>query len=138
MQMRFSLCRLVVGTTIIAVLLNRSLLLSDSFGVRWGYVLAAIVLMLLLVRSLPFARHRENLWLFLLVFVTTAVFNVRISAYAVNEFLTSFKFFLKCTYAFWLFLALLAAEEIILGIMARIFWKKQGRAAANLKKNSLI
>jgi len=98
------------------------------------YLAAAVVLIFLLVRSVPFMKGQESIWVFFLGFVATTPFNLKTSKNIMDYLFFDSNIFLKVIYLAILFLCMLAVEEIILGIISRVLWKKQKESFCRAKK----
>ena len=127
MNTKYGLCELVLGVAAICILLDRSLIALRFVGVQWWCLLAAVALTFLLVKNLLLARGRESIWVFLITFIATVSFNVKVSRHIIYTFLPYMESFLKGIYMFGIFLGILAIEEIAMGIPARVIWKRQRR-----------
>lgn len=88
-----------------------------------------VVLIFLLVGILPFARRRENLWLFLICAVTF----IPINLFALNVY-TRWKEFLcvdadikilSIASTVEVLLILTSVEEVIIGFLGRLIWRRQ-------------
>ena len=80
-----------------------------------------------MVRFLPFCRRRENLWMFVYAAVAVVPVNVYVICRAgLYELFDESRF--KCgLWSVLLFILLLGIEEIILGVITRLLWKRQYR-----------
>lgn len=84
-----------------------------------------IPVLFLLVKFLPFCRHRENLWMF----TFTAISVIPINCYVIRKMDLLVYFngsMVKCfLWSVLVFFILLAVEEIVLGLITRLIWRRQ-------------
>ncbi len=91
---------------------------------KYIFVLLVILLTFAWVRSSILARCRENLWLFIYTFFFSIPYNIVLvkNIYTFLDFDSPAAGKALCTVlAVWL----ICAEEMIIGIIGRIIWKKQ-------------
>lgn len=89
----------------------------------------SVVAVYIVIATLPLYRHRESLWVFFWIFLTTIPINIMV----VYELLTSwfFKGALLLTNiirGYLIFFILFSLEELVCGLIARIIWKRQYKA----------
>lgn len=95
-----------------------------------SYVLSGIlvlIVMFLVVGKVPICRHRENLWIFLILFGCSIPYNLFWS-YRFGTFLMLlYESYNWTEYVLSAFCygVLLSLEEILVGILARFIWRKQ-------------
>ena len=97
---------------------------ASMFRFRCILIAAAVVLLFAAVAILPQARHRENVWMFVLALPVTIPINLMLlfrfygyfeSDYMLNNVLCVILFFGMAV----------SMEEVALGIVTRRIWRKQ-------------
>ena len=101
------------------------LALSTAGALRDSPLLMALTVPLLfvMVGVLPFCRKRENLYMFVYASVALIPVNIRLSALP-SDVLSDGKLLLVIERIIICFM-LMAAEEIVLGLIARRIWRRQ-------------
>lgn len=125
MDVVYNLVKLIVGILNIGFLSYLSINDALYRGIKWWNILAAIILVPLIVKSLPFAKRNESVWTFFIGLVATIPFNLKISRCLVMFFFDYANMFSRSILFVVFFMCLLSIEEIILGILTRIIWKHQ-------------
>ena len=90
------------------------------------YALAAPVAVFIIVAVVPLYRHRESVWIFLFMFLTTFPLNRAVILFLCNSFL--FEEALPLTTFFsglLIFLIFSSIEELVCSVIARLIWKRQ-------------
>lgn len=84
------------------------------------------VTLLIAVALTPWAKKRENTWMFLLVAVSGIPVNVVLIRWLFELPIFESHFFLLTLFrGVALYIMLLSAEELILGVVTRMIWKNQ-------------
>ena len=84
-----------------------------------------IVILFLTVGNVSFMKRKESLWLFVLTAAVFLPFNIKLAAAAVNVYLKDSPVVTRFLFGTALYLDLFSAEEIFLGVIARILWPRQ-------------
>lgn len=97
--------------------LNQSLLLLILFP----------VLHFVVIRITPAFRHHESLWMFILVAVSSIPLNISILLWMIEhmDFLFDTFFVLVVFRAALCYTVLFSIEEVVMGLITRLLWKKQ-------------
>lgn len=102
--------------------------LSIVGAIRHSPILIVLVpiALLITVALTPWARKRENIWMFLLVAVSGVPVNIIVIRWLLGlSFFETHFFVLAFFRSVALYLMLLSMEELILGVVTRMFWKNQ-------------
>jgi hypothetical protein len=92
---------------------------------NWGYLVAIIVLILLMVKMMPFTKSYENIWVFLLTFISFLPLSIKV-AFFLEEILFNYNNnFVRVIWFVILGVIIISVEEIVMGIVARFIWKNQ-------------
>ncbi len=87
----------------------------------------SVILIYLFVGICKICRKRESLWVFILVALIMIPFNIymirSILSYVGNY--TDIRWFVKLAICPLLYIVIFCIEEIILGIIGRLIWKRQ-------------
>lgn len=84
------------------------------------------IALLISVALTPWARKRENIWMFLLVAVSGVPVNIIVVRWLLGlSFFETHFFVLAFFRSVALYLMLLSMEELILGVVTRMIWKNQ-------------
>lgn len=84
------------------------------------------ITLLIAVALTPWAKKRENTWMFLLVAVSGIPVNVVLIRWLFELSIFESHFFLLTLFrGVALYIMLLSAEELILGVVTRMIWKNQ-------------
>lgn len=84
------------------------------------------IALLISVALTPWARKRENIWMFLLVAVSGVPVNIIVTRWLLGlSFFETHFFVLAFSRSVALYLMLLSMEELILGVVTRMIWKNQ-------------
>ena len=86
-----------------------------------------IIAMMIVVGTVSYCRWYESMWLFVLTAVGSVPINIVLVCNIVDSGIFDSGFALLGNIVTWIevYLLLLAIEEITIGILGRIFWKKQ-------------
>lgn len=102
--------------------------LSIVGAIRHSPILIVLVPIALLisVALTPWARKRENIWMFLLVAVSGVPVNIIVIRWLLGLTVFETHFFVLAFFrSVALYLMLLSMEELILGVVTRMIWKNQ-------------
>lgn len=89
-------------------------------------ILLVPIALLISVALTPWARKRENIWMFLLVAVAGVPVNIIVIRWFLGlPFFESHIFVLTVFRSVVLYLMILSIEELILGVVTRMIWKHQ-------------
>lgn len=102
--------------------------LSIVGAIRHSPILIVLVPIALLisVALTPWARKRENIWMFLFVAVSGVPVNIIVIRWLLGlSFFETHFFVLAFFRSVALYLMLLSMEELILGVVTRMVWKNQ-------------
>lgn len=93
------------------------------------FLLPLLILAHLFVMKLvPAFRGRENLWMFLVVSVSSIPLNIAVLVFLNNQgFISGSFFLLGFTRCLMYYFVLLSVEEVVMGVITRMIWKKQNR-----------
>lgn len=91
----------------------------------WSVVL--ILSVLFIVGVVPWCRQHENMWLFVLTAIGSMPINISLTHYIINWgiFETGFPVLGIVVTSIEIYLLLLGVEEIVIGVLGRMIWKKQ-------------
>ena len=102
--------------------------LSIVGAIRHSTILIVLmpIALLISVALTPWARKRENIWMFLLVAVSGVPVNIIVIRWLLGlSFFETHFFVLAFFRSVALYLMLLSMEELILGVVTRMIWKNQ-------------
>lgn len=102
--------------------------LSIVGAIRHSTILIVLmpIALLISVALTPWARKRENIWMFLLVAVSGVPVNIIVIRWLLGlSFFETHFFVLAFSRSVALYLMLLSMEELILGVVTRMIWKNQ-------------
>lgn len=102
--------------------------LSIVGAIRHSPILIVLmpIALLISVALTPWARKRENIWMFLLVAVSGVPVNIIVIRWLLGlSFFETHFFVLAFFRSVVLYLMLLSMEELILGVVIRMIWKNQ-------------
>ncbi len=88
------------------------------------FVPLAILFLFVSVACFPAAHRRENLWMFFLAFPTMIPINIRLFL-IFGEYLLPSETALRIVSSILAFCVLISVEEIVLGFITRMIWKRQ-------------
>jgi len=104
------------------------LALSVSAVLKKSVLLVVLLILVhfIIIKAIPSFRKYENIWMFLMVAVSSIPINIYV-LYLLNDFGIIFEsiFFVGILRCLYYYAALLCSQEIIMGIITRIIWKKQ-------------
>lgn len=91
------------------------------------WLLALIVSVLFIVAVIPWCRQHENMWLFVLTAIGSVPINITLTRYIIDMdiFETGFPVLGVLVTSLEVYLLLLGIEEIIIGVLGRMIWKRQ-------------
>ncbi len=87
----------------------------------------ATVVMFLFVAAAPICRECESTWIYVLTMILSIMPNIKIAIYVLGR-TTSDVFQMSGPHIFYtvvFYIALLQVEEVIMGILSRILWRRQ-------------
>lgn len=98
---------------------------ARTMSLFWFVVL--IVSVLFIVEVVPWCRQYENMWLFVLTAIGSVPINISMTRYIIDWgiFETGFPIFGVVVTSIEIYLLILGIEEIVIGVLGRIIWKKQ-------------
>lgn len=102
--------------------------LSIVGAIRYSPILIVLVPIALLisVALTPWAKKRENIWMFLLVAVSGVPVNIIVIRWLLGLSVFETHFLVLAFFrSVALYLMLLSMEELILGVVTRMIWKNQ-------------
>lgn len=91
------------------------------------WLVVLIVSILFIVAVVPWCRHHENMWLFVLTAIGSVPINITLTRYIIDMdiFETGFPVLGVLVTSLEIYLLLLGTEEIIIGVLGRMIWKRQ-------------
>lgn len=91
------------------------------------WLVALIVSVLFIVAVIPWCRQHENMWLFVLTAIGSVPINITLTRYIIDMdiFETGFPVLGVLVTSLEVYLLLLGIEEIIIGVLGRMIWKRQ-------------
>ena len=99
-----------------------------SLVFKWYYIgLLIFPVIFFWIYNCRVCRLYESIWLFLISAVALFPYNVILIAGVCREYLDSDPIFFRVCAAIGLFACLSSIEELIIGIIGRIVWRKQRR-----------
>ena len=98
---------------------------ARTMSLFWFVVLIASVLFI--VGVVPWCRQHENMWLFVLTAIGSVPINISLTHYIIDIgiFETGFPILGMVVTSIEIYLLLLGIEEIVIGVLGRMIWKKQ-------------
>lgn len=90
----------------------------------WEYVVIIAAVILLLVKLMPFTKAYENIWVFLLTFISFVPMNIKLASF-IERNIFEWNGFLRGIWFVFLWFVLFSVEEIVMGLIARLIWRKQ-------------
>ena len=98
---------------------------ARTMSLFWFVVLIAAVLFI--VGVVPWCRQHENMWLFVLTAIGSVPINITLTHYIldIGIFETDFPVLGVFITSLEIYLLLLGIEEIIIGVLGRMIWKRQ-------------
>lgn len=98
---------------------------ARTMSLHW--FILSIMSVLFIVAVVPWCRQHENMWLFVLTAIASVPINITLTRYTIDIgiFETGFPFLGKLITSLEIFLLLLGIEEIIVGVLGRMIWKRQ-------------
>lgn len=120
MRLKMKLCLFLVS--LILFIMSLSFVLSRSVFL----LILECIFLFLFVWLVPMCKHRENLWMFILV----AIASTPINMFLIFSFICSGWFeesvvLIKVLCIFLLYCVVFSIEEIVFGTVTRLIWKKQ-------------
>ncbi len=110
------------ATGLLPVMLSIIFLVNHS----WIILLLCILSMFIVIATVPLFKHREILFMFVLVAATGLPINIGLSCWLISEEIIGVGFLIgDILWGAFICCALFSAEEILFGVMTRILWKKQ-------------
>ncbi len=98
---------------------------ARTMSLFWLVVL--IVSLLFIVAVIPWCRQHENMWLFVLTAIGSVPINITLTRYVIDMGIleTGFPVLGVLVTSLEIYLLLLGIEEIIIGVLGRMIWKRQ-------------
>ena len=98
---------------------------AKTMSLFWSVVL--ILSVLFIVGVVPGCRQHENMWLFVLTAIGSMPINISLTQYIIDFgiFETGFPVLGIVVTSVEIYLLLLGVEEIVIGVLGRMIWKKQ-------------
>lgn len=98
---------------------------ARTMSLYWLVVL--IVSVLFIVAVIPWCRQHENMWLFVLTAIGSVPINITLTRYVIDMGIleTGFPVLGVLVTSLEIYLLLLGIEEIIIGVLGRMIWKRQ-------------
>lgn len=98
---------------------------ARTMSLFWFVVL--IVSILFIVAVVPWCRLHENMWLFVLTAIGSVPINITLTRYIIDMGIleTGFPVLGVLVTSLEIYLLLLGIEEIIIGVLGRMIWKRQ-------------
>lgn len=88
-------------------------------------LLATGVYFFLFVWLVPICKHKENLWMFILVAIASIPLNIKMCNMAFVGLLAEMPILVKFLWVVLLYCILFSVEEIVFGFVTRVIWRKQ-------------
>lgn len=100
-------------------------MLAWCFSLMW--LIISVVLLFAIVKVLPMCRGYESLWLFVLTAIGSVPINARLAVETLEMglFYSGIPVIGAVITVVEVYLCVLAVEEIVIGVLGRILWKKQ-------------
>ena len=118
MKLKYDLLKLVLGIGFMSHLMN---CLIESAGQRiWKNLAAIFLLFFLVLKRVSFVKGEESAWTFFIVLIATVPANLRMACWAAACVFSHLNPVSRLMYDCILYLCLLAAEEVLMGIAARV------------------
>lgn len=116
---------------VLILLIGVGSLLSVTYRTALHFTLFRMIMSMLvlfgLVKIIPMSRGYEGLWVFLLTAIGSIPLNIKLIAYLLDTWFAFGNSAIVILTAIELYLCILAVEEIIIGVIGRIIWKRQCR-----------
>lgn len=125
MKMRVQMIKMILGTGVAGWLFFDAAESVSRYGGRWWNFVFGAAVLFVTVGNVRFMRGAESVWGFLLSAAAFFVVNVRAAVVVVDVFLNGYLLVTKVLLGIVVWLSLLAAEEILLGVIARYIWPRQ-------------
>lgn len=142
MNIKCNLAKLTVGAANISYILYNSLSDDRKIGYRFGNIIIGLLLTFMVIKSVEFVKNQECTWIFLVSAIVSIPFNIKLTSIAVNSYLIDSFILTKILFGIVIYLCILSAEEILLGVMTRIIWTRQNESFLysinKLEENKLI
>lgn len=128
MNIKYNLAKLTVGAANISYILYNSL--SDDKKIGYGYwnIIIGFLLTFMVIKSVEFVKNQECTWIFLVSAIVSIPVNIKLTLIALNLYLIDSFILTKILFGVVIYLCILSAEEILLGVMTRIIWTRQNES----------
>lgn len=142
MHIKYNLAKLIVGAANISYILYNSL--SDDKKIGYGFwnIIIGLLLTFMVIKSVEFVKNQECTWIFLVSAIVSIPFNIKLTSIAVNSYLIDSFILTKILFGIVIYLCILSAEEILLGVMTRVIWTRQNESFLysinKMEENELI
>lgn len=127
MNMRYDMAKLVSGIANVGMMLYFSTFARSRSLFGWRGIIIAFLILLLVVQSVTFIKKNESIWVFTIILFVTIPFNLRSAGMIVNCLFSYTNAFSKTLYVIVIYICLLSAEEIFVGLLARVIWPRQNK-----------
>ena len=109
----------------VGIMLMISVIAARTMSLFWFVVLITSVLFI--VGGVSWCKEHENIWLFLLTAIGSVPINISLTRNIIvlGIFETGFPILGTVVTSIEIYLLLLGLEEIIIGVLGRMIWKKQ-------------
>lgn len=126
--------KLIIGVSSVLLL---SGVVAKTMSLFW--IAIWIIAMMVMVGTVPYCRWYESMWLFVLTAIGSVPINIVLTCKVIDSGLFDGSFTLLGNIVAWveIYFLLLAIEEIGIGILGRIFWKKQKMMHEVLQKEGV-
>lgn len=128
MNIKYNLAKLTVGAANISYILYNSLSDDKKIGYGLWNIIIGLLLTFMVIKSVEFVKNQECTWIFLISAIVSIPFNIKLTLIAVNLYLIDSFILTKIFFGVVIYLCILSAEEILLGVMTRIIWTRQNES----------
>lgn len=134
MNLKYNLAKMVIGMGNVGAILYNSLFLSQKNSYRFWNIVVGILLIFMVIRSVAFMKGQESTWIFLVSAIALMPLNIKLTFIMINLYLVENYTFTKILFGIVVYLCFLSAEEILLGVIARIIWPQGNESFLYAKK----
>lgn len=128
MNIKYNLAKLTVGAANISYILYNSLSDDRKIGYGFGNIIIGLLLTFMVIKSVEFVKNQECTWIFLVSAIVSIPFNIKLTSIVVNSYMIDSFILTKILFGIVIYLCILSAEEILLGVMTRIIWTRQNES----------
>lgn len=122
MKKMIQLLKITAGSVLAAWLFWDALASVWEHEVRWWNFLLGILIMFLTVRSVPFMKGQEQLWLLFLSLAVFLPFNLKLADMIVAIYLGETLMITRLSLGMAVCLSLFSIEEILVSVLAIVLW----------------